>query len=77
MLVWERFGCQLHSNAVGASVTKDFKFETEYLSSPRMPYRCNINYVLSQDQNSELSIDLLSQIIVYVFILLQYIQLAV
>ena len=38
-----------------------------------MPYRCNINYVLFQDQNSELSIDLLSQIIMYGFILLQYI----
>ena len=32
-----------------------------------MPYRCNINYVLSQDQNSGLSINLLSQIILYVF----------
>ena len=42
-----------------------------------MPYRFNINYVLPQDQNSELSIDLLSQIIVHVFILLQYIQQAV
>ena len=30
MLVWERFGCQVHSNAVVASVTKDFKFVTEY-----------------------------------------------
>ena len=39
-----------------------------------MPYRCNINYVLSQDQNIELSIDLLSQIILYVLILLQYIN---
>ena len=26
MLVWERLGCKLHSNAVVASVTKDFKF---------------------------------------------------
>ena len=30
MIVWERFGCQLHSNAVIASVAKDFKFVTEY-----------------------------------------------
>ena len=30
MVVWERIGCQLHSNAVVASVTKDFKFVTEY-----------------------------------------------
>ena len=30
MLVWKIFGCQLHSNAVVASVTKDFKFVTEY-----------------------------------------------
>ena len=30
MLVWERIGCQLHSNGVVASVTKDFKFVTEY-----------------------------------------------
>ena len=29
-LVWERFGCQLHSNAVVTSVTKDFKYVTEY-----------------------------------------------
>ena len=36
MLVWERIGCQLHSNAVVASVTKNFKFVTEYWSSPRM-----------------------------------------
>ena len=50
MLVWQSLGCQLHSNAVVASVTKDFKFVTEYRSSPRMPYRCNINDVLSQDQ---------------------------
>ena len=28
-----------------------------------MPYRCNINYVLSQDQNSKLLIYFLSQII--------------
>ena len=33
-----------------------------------MPYRCNINYVLFQDQNSELPIDLSSQIILYVLI---------
>ena len=32
MLVWEIIGCQLHSNAVVASVTKDFKFVTEYCS---------------------------------------------
>ena len=50
MLVWQSLGCQLHSNAVVASVTKDFKFVTEYRSSPRMPYMCNINDVLSQDQ---------------------------
>ena len=25
MLVWQSLGCQLHSNAVVASVTKDFK----------------------------------------------------
>ena len=37
-----------------------------------MPYRCNINYVLSQDQSSEWSIDLLSQIVLYVFVLLQH-----
>ena len=30
MLVWERIGCQLHSNAVVTSSTKDFKFVTEY-----------------------------------------------
>ena len=30
ILVWERFGYQLHSNAVVASVTKDFKFVTGY-----------------------------------------------
>ena len=30
MLVWERIGCQLHYNAVVVSVTKDFKFVTEY-----------------------------------------------
>ena len=73
ILVWERLGCQLHSNAVVVSVTKDFKFVTKYWSSPRMLHRCNINYVLSQDQNIELSIDLLSQIVLYVLILLQYI----
>ena len=30
MLVWERLGYQLRSNAVVASVTKDFKLVTEY-----------------------------------------------
>ena len=30
ILAWERFGYQLHSNAVVAAVTKDFKFVTEY-----------------------------------------------
>ena len=30
MLVRQSLGCQPHSNAVGASVTKDFKFVTEY-----------------------------------------------
>ena len=30
MLVWQSLGCQLNSNAVIASVTKDFKFVTEY-----------------------------------------------
>ena len=31
MLVWQSLGCQVHSNAVVASVTKDFKFVvTEY-----------------------------------------------
>ena len=30
MLVWQSLGCELHSNAVVASVTKDFKFVTEY-----------------------------------------------
>ena len=30
MLVWQSLECQLHSNAVVASVTKDFKFVTEY-----------------------------------------------
>ena len=30
MLVGQSLGCQLHSNAVVASVTKDFKFVTEY-----------------------------------------------
>ena len=74
MLVWGRLGCQLHSNTVVASATKDFKCVTEYGSSPRMPYGCNINYILSQDQNSALSFDLSSQIILYVLILLQYIQ---
>ena len=49
MLVWERIGCQLYSNAVVSSVTKDFKFVTRLLEY-WMPYRCNINYVLSQDQ---------------------------
>ena len=49
MLVWERIGCQLHSNAVVASVTKDFKSVTRVLEY-WMSYRCNINYVLSQDQ---------------------------
>ena len=47
MLVWERIGCQLYSNAVVASVTKNFKFVTRVL---KQSYRCNINYVLSQDQ---------------------------
>ena len=28
MLVWQSLGCQLHSNAVVASVMKDFKFVT-------------------------------------------------
>ena len=31
MLVWERIGYQLHSNAVVASVTKDFKFVNRVL----------------------------------------------
>ena len=31
---------------------------TECESSPRMPYRCNINHVLFQDRNSELLRDL-------------------
>ena len=31
MLVWQSLGCQLHSNAVAASVTKDFKFMTRVL----------------------------------------------
>ena len=30
MLVWQSLGRQLHSNAVVASVTKDFEFVTEY-----------------------------------------------
>ena len=30
MLVWERIGCELYSDTVVASVTKDFKFVTEY-----------------------------------------------
>ena len=30
MLVWERLGCQPHSNVVVVSVTKDFKLVTEY-----------------------------------------------
>ena len=30
MLVWQSLGCQFYSNAVVASVTKDFKFVTEY-----------------------------------------------
>ena len=29
MLVWQSLGCQLHSNAVVASVAKGFKFVTE------------------------------------------------
>ena len=33
MLVWETVGCQLYSNAVVASVMKDLKFVTEYLST--------------------------------------------
>ena len=28
MLVWQSLGCQLHSNAVVASVTNDFRFVT-------------------------------------------------
>ena len=43
MLVWQSLGCQLHSKAVVASVTKDFKFVI-------LTYRCNITDVLSQDQ---------------------------
>ena len=30
MFVWEIIGCQLHFNAVVASVTRDFDFVTEY-----------------------------------------------
>ena len=33
MLVWQSLGCQLHSNTVVASVTKDFKFVTVQLTS--------------------------------------------
>ena len=38
-----------------------------------MTYRYNISYVLSHDQNSELLFDLLSPMILSVFIWLQYI----
>ena len=30
ILAWERFGYQIHSNAIVASVTKAFKFVTGY-----------------------------------------------
>ena len=30
MLAWQSLGCQLRSNEVVASVTKDFRFVTEY-----------------------------------------------
>ena len=33
MLGWQRLGYQLHSNAVVASVTKDFKFVTRVPST--------------------------------------------
>ena len=38
-----------------------------------MAYRYNISYELPHDQNSELLVDLLSQIMLSVFIWLQYI----
>ena len=72
MLVWQRFGCQLHSNAVVASVMKDFKFVKQ---STEAVLGCHIgatSITYYPKIKSELSIDLLSQIILYVLILLQY-----
>ena len=69
----ERIGCQLHSNAVVASVTKDFMSMREYWSSPRMPY--SVTSIMYYPKIKQWAVNwLIEPYNLYVLILLQYIE---